>query len=128
MSELHVDWRRQHGNCLLMSDGCRLALVIDASKKSTATPLGGVSRIARLIGTPLLPVEELMEPPQATRKTQLTSASEKRKIRDILGPPTIGSAGNTLVRMKARARFYALLTMADKRILAFRRESNLSQC
>jgi hypothetical protein len=80
-----------------VSDGCRLAPVIEASIKSTATSPGGVSPIARLIGTPLLivvelTVEELIELPQATRKTQLTSATEKRKTRHIQRPPTMVSA------------------------------------
>src|SRR5579864_4677741 len=40
------------------SDGCRLAPVMEASKKSTATPVGGVSPMVRVIGTP--PTEDAL--------------------------------------------------------------------
>jgi hypothetical protein len=70
----------------VISEGCRLAPVINASKKSTATPLGGASPIDRLIGTPLV-VGVFMEPPQATSKTQLATASAKQTFRHIRYPP-----------------------------------------
>jgi hypothetical protein len=56
------------------SDGCRLAPVIRASKKRTATPLGGVSPIVRLMGTPPLVEAAFIDPPQDTRKLQLAIA------------------------------------------------------
>src|SRR5229473_3017491 len=74
---------------LLESDGCRLAPVMEASKKRTATPFGGVSPIVRLIGTPLVGVLEFMEPPQAARKALLRSASAKREFRLIENPPVV---------------------------------------
>jgi hypothetical protein len=70
------------------SDGCRLAAVMEASKKSTATPLGGVSPMARVIGTPL--IEDglwFMEELQASSKTQLISASVKEMWPRIVEPP-----------------------------------------
>ena len=56
----------------IVSIGCRLAPVIKASKNRTATVLGGVSLIVRLIGTPLLvpAVEAPIDPPQDTRRQQ----------------------------------------------------------
>jgi len=88
--------------------------VIEVSKKSTATPLGGASPIVRVIGTPLLdvgepPSEELMELPKATRETQHTSAMEKRRNRDIAEPPESVSVLETLWGMKARSASYSTL-------------------
>jgi hypothetical protein len=60
-----------------------------ASKKSTATPLGGVSPIVRLMGTPLPEGRELMfmELLHATMRTQAASTSAKEIQRDITTPP-----------------------------------------
>src|SRR6267143_6976708 len=61
---------------LLISEGCKLPPVIKASKNSTATPLGGVSRMARLMGAPFTVGGVFIElPPQAARKAQLTNMS-----------------------------------------------------
>src|SRR6516165_7945498 len=73
----------------LGSDGCRLAAVMDASKKSTATPLGGVSPMVRVIGTP--PIEDglwFMEELQASSKMQLIGASAKEMWPLIVEPPS----------------------------------------
>src|SRR6266478_1608471 len=73
--------------CFLESDGCRLAPVMEASKKSTATPLGGVSPMVRLIGTP--PTEDalrFMEELQASSKTQQVMASAKDKWLRMVNP------------------------------------------
>jgi len=43
---------------LVESEGCKLAPVIKASKNRTATPLGGVSPMVKLMGTPLLGATE----------------------------------------------------------------------
>jgi hypothetical protein len=64
-----------------------VAPVIEASKKRTATPLGGVSPMVKLIGAPLVAVMEFMEPPQAARKALQRIASAKRKLRLIEEPP-----------------------------------------
>jgi hypothetical protein len=94
---------------------------MEASKKSTATPLGGVSPIVKVIGTPLLivgepPREELMELPQATRETQHTSASEKRRNRDIRRPPETVSVLDLLWGMKARSASYNTRKDSGKRL------------
>src|SRR4029077_15320242 len=68
---------------LLVSEGCKVPPVIKTSKTSTATPLGGVSRMVRLMGTPLT-VEVFIEPPQAARKAQLTSKSATKAFRHIV--------------------------------------------
>ena len=66
---------------LLVSDGCRFAAVTLASKKSTATPFGGVSPMVRLSGTPLATEDGLrfMEPLQARSKREVVSASAKQR-------------------------------------------------
>src|SRR5579863_6329381 len=74
---------------LLVSDGCRLAPVIKASKKSIATPFGGVSPIIKLMGTPFVTTGvEFIEPPQAIMKMQITSANAKEIFRFITMPPS----------------------------------------
>src|SRR5579862_5345612 len=66
------------------SDGCRLAPVTNASKNSTPTPFGGVSPRVKVMGTALLGVIcWFIEPPQATRNRQLTTASANTKFRRI---------------------------------------------
>jgi hypothetical protein len=53
---------------------------MDASKKSTATPLGGVSPMLRVMGTPA--IEDglgFMEELQASSQMQLISASAKER-------------------------------------------------
>src|SRR5215831_8906084 len=73
---------------LLVSAGCRLAAVIEASKKSTATPLGGVSPMLRVMGTPFVViVERFVELLQASSSTQPNSESAKRKRFRMVGPP-----------------------------------------
>jgi len=62
---------------------------MEASKKRTATPLGGVSLMVKLMGTPLVGVIELVEAPQAARKTLLRSATATRKLRLIENPPVV---------------------------------------
>lgn len=76
---------------LLESEGCRVAPVMEASKKSTATPLGGVSPIVRLMGIlfPLPIGVDIVEPPQAVNKTQLESASTIKIVRHMRNPPVI---------------------------------------
>src|SRR4029077_1997996 len=70
---------------LLISEGCKLPPVIKASKNSTATPLGGVSRMLRLMGTPLTVGVVFIElPPQAARNAQLTSTSATIAFRHIV--------------------------------------------
>ena len=56
---------------LLLPVGSRLAPVMEASKKSTATPLGGVSPMVRLIGTPFVTEEGLRmaKPPSYELRT-----------------------------------------------------------
>src|SRR5260370_34417066 len=76
---------------LLESAGCRLAPVMEASKNRTATPLGGVSRIVKLIGTLPLGFMEFMEPPQAAKTMLLRSASAKGMVRLMEYPPAIVS-------------------------------------
>src|SRR5690349_18889834 len=76
---------------LLESEGCRLAPVIDASKNRTATPLGGVSPIVKLIGTPLLWFIVFMEPPHAVRIVQLRIASAKGTILLMEQPPALAT-------------------------------------
>jgi hypothetical protein len=64
---------------------------MEASKKSTATPLGGVSPIVKLIGT-LLPLPAsvgFVEPPQAAKSTQLDKASAIKKFRHMRNPPVV---------------------------------------
>jgi hypothetical protein len=75
----------------LPESGCRLAPVIVASKKSTATPVGGVSPIVKLMGIVLaLPIGTgFVEPPQAANKTQLESASAIKIVRRMRNPPVI---------------------------------------
>jgi hypothetical protein len=73
---------------LLISAGWRLAAVIEASRKSTATPLGGVSPIDKVIGTPLAVMDErFVEPLQASSSTQLTNATAKKKKFLMAEPP-----------------------------------------
>jgi hypothetical protein len=61
---------------LVISVGCSVAPVIKASKNRTATLLGGVSPIVRLIGTPPFVDEALIDdPPQDTRRVQLVTTS-----------------------------------------------------
>jgi hypothetical protein len=57
-----------------------------------------------------------MEPPQATRETQHTSATEKRRNLDIVGPPAFVSVLETLWEMKARSASYTNLKDGDKRL------------
>jgi hypothetical protein len=76
---------------LLVSEGCRLAPVMEASKKRTATPLGGVSPIVKLMGAPPAAVTEFVEAPQAARKALLTSANAKGILRLIENPPPLVS-------------------------------------
>jgi hypothetical protein len=71
-------------------------LVITASKKSTAMPLGGVSPIVRSIGVIdgiLVPVgdviEEFVDPPHAARKRLVASAIMRKEVRHMHQPPTI---------------------------------------
>jgi hypothetical protein len=73
----------------LESEGCRLAPVMEASKKRTATPLGGVSPIVKLMGILfVLPIGAAFEePPQAANKTQLETASAVKTFRHIRNPP-----------------------------------------
>src|SRR5260370_18456573 len=72
---------------LLESAGCRLAPVMEASKNRTATPLGGVSRIVKLIGTLPLGLMEFLEPPQPAKTILLRSASAKGMVRLMEYPP-----------------------------------------
>src|ERR1700745_673525 len=73
---------------LLMSEGCRVPPVIKASKNNTATPLGGVSRMVRIMGTLLTVGGVFIEPPpQAARKAQLTSMSAPKAFLRIVDPP-----------------------------------------
>jgi hypothetical protein len=72
---------------LVESEGCRLAPVMEASKNRTATPLGGVSPMVKLMGTPLVVFTEFMEPPQAARIVLLKSARAKGMIRLMEKPP-----------------------------------------
>src|SRR5690349_3969125 len=74
---------------LLISEGCKLPPVIEASKNNTATPLGGVSPIVKLMGTPLTVGGVFIEPPQAARNAQLTSMSATKVILHIVDPPAI---------------------------------------
>ena len=74
---------------LVESEGCRLAPVIDASKNRTATPLGGVSPMVKLMGTPPLGFTEFMEPPHAARMAVLRIASAKGTIRLMEEPPAL---------------------------------------
>jgi hypothetical protein len=69
------------------SEGFRLAPVMEASKNRTATPLGGVSPMLKLMGTPLLVFIEFMEPPQAASTLLLRSARAKGMIRLMEKPP-----------------------------------------
>src|ERR1700739_1748885 len=73
---------------LVISDGCRVAPVIRASKKRTATLLGGVSPIVKLMGTPPLVEEALIaDPPQDTRRVQLAITRATRITFRMYGPP-----------------------------------------
>jgi len=74
---------------LLESEGCRLAPVIKASKNKTAAPLGGVSPMVKLMGTPLLWFIVFMEPPHAARIVQLRSTRAKGMIRLMKEPPAL---------------------------------------
>jgi hypothetical protein len=76
---------------LVISEGRKLPPVIEASKNNTATPLGGVSPMVRLMGTPLTVGEVfIIEPlPQAARKAQLTSTSATMAFLHIVDPPAI---------------------------------------
>src|SRR5260370_18199415 len=74
---------------LLESAGCRLAPVMEASKNRTATPLGGVSRIVKLIGTLPLGFTEFMEPPQAAKTLLPSNASPKGMVRLMDNPPEL---------------------------------------
>ena len=72
---------------MLESEGCRLAPVMEASKKRTATPLGGVSPIVKVMGTPLLVFMEFVETPHEVRKVLLSIARAKGKMRLMEKPP-----------------------------------------
>src|SRR5260370_12735770 len=74
---------------LLESAGCRLAPVMEASKNRTATPLGGVSRIVKLIGTLPFGFMEFMEPTQAAKTMPLRIASAKGMVRLMDNPPEL---------------------------------------
>src|SRR6266436_3014832 len=75
---------------LVISEGCRLPPVMEASKNNTATPLGGVSPMVKLIGTPLAVGGVFIEPPQAARKAQLnTSMSATNYILHKVDPPAM---------------------------------------
>src|SRR6266446_4095223 len=83
---------------LVISEGCKLPPVMEASKNSTATPLGGVSPIVKLIGTPLAVGGVFIEPPQAARKAQLTSMSATRVVLHIVDPPAIEPVFTNILR------------------------------
>src|SRR5437879_1521335 len=74
---------------LVESEGCRLAPVIKASKNRTATPLGGVSPIVKLMGTPLLGATDCIGPLQAARIVPLRSTRAKETVRFMEKPPAL---------------------------------------
>jgi len=76
---------------LLESEGCKLAPVIEASKKRTATPVGGVSPMVKLIGTPLLVFMEFIEKPHEVRRVLLRIASANGMFRLMEEPPALDS-------------------------------------
>src|SRR5205823_10905392 len=65
---------------LLESEGCSVAPVMDASKKSTATPFLGVSPIVRLNGAPLLTVMGFMELQAKSPPTEIGRASCRERM------------------------------------------------
>jgi hypothetical protein len=78
---------------LLESEGCKLAPVIIASKKTTATPFGGVSPSDKLMGTALPAGGGVMElPPQPTNVYVVSAIAKPKKdtremYRRMVGPP-----------------------------------------
>ena len=86
----------QHGDGHLFTQanaGGGIAPVMDASKKSTATPFLGVSPIVRLNGAPLLTVMGFMELQAKSPPTAKRTATGK-SIRFIEKPPWTKPIGN----------------------------------
>src|SRR5215469_11182001 len=96
----------------LLSVGCRLTPVIEASKNRTPTPFGGVSRIDKLTGTPFPAGEDFMEPPQAAIKTQHATTSANESIRLMAGPRALDCG------LGRRGRWVSLVLALGSGVLA----------